>query len=128
MTASEVLHKAKALGFDLVEFTVDPVGAVTPEITREEADAIKAEADELNIGLETLASGLAWGASPTDPNPKTRNTAIRNSIRQLEIAAWLGCHTILYLPGMVSACFIPDFSPQSYDQVDIWAREYLQYI
>jgi L-ribulose-5-phosphate 3-epimerase len=123
LTASEVLKKAKALGYNLVEFTVDPVGAVTPEITREEAEAIKTEAGELSIGLETLASGLAWGASPTDPDPKIRETAIRNSKRQLEIASWLGCHTILYLPGMVSACFIPDFSPQPYDQVDIWARE-----
>lgn len=128
LTASEVLQRAKALGFDLVEFTVDPVGAVTPEITREEAEAIKAEAADLQIGLETLASGLAWGASPTDPDPKTRETAIKNSIRQLEIASWLGCHTILYLPGMVSACFIPDFSPQSYDQVDVWAHEAVKQI
>ncbi len=128
LTASETLQKAKALGYDLVEFTVDPVGAVTPEITREEVETIKTEAEELNIGLETLASGLAWGASPTDPDPKTRETAILNSKRQVEIASWFGCHTILYLPGMVSACFIPDFTPQPYDQVDVWAREALEQV
>ncbi len=123
LTAEEVLQRSAELGFDCFEFTVDPVGAITPDTTREEAEDIRVMADRLGIRLETLASGLAWGTSPTDPRKEVREEAVRNTIRQLELASWLGCHTILYLPGMVSACFIPDFTPQRYDRVAAWAAE-----
>ncbi|NQT58428.1 MAG: sugar phosphate isomerase/epimerase [Bacteroidetes bacterium] len=129
LSASEVLKKAKSLGYDLVEFTVDPLGAaVTPNTTKEEAAEIRKEAAQLGIGLETLASGLAWGASPTHPDSEVRKQAVQDAVRQVEIAAWLGCHTILYLPGMVSACFVDDFPPQSYDTVMVWAREALNQV
>jgi len=125
LTGVEVLDRAVELGYDAVEFTVDPVGAVTPETTQKEAEQLRKEADKRNIKLQTLAAGLAWGASPSSPDPKVRATAVENAKKQLRIASWLGCSSILYLPGMVSACFVPEFTPQPYDKVLQWARESL---
>ena len=54
-----------------------------------------------------------------------REQAAENTKKTLQVASWLGAKTILYLPGMVSAVFVPDFEPQRYDKVDGWARESL---
>jgi L-ribulose-5-phosphate 3-epimerase len=123
LSAVEALDKAKELGYDAVEFTVDPAGAITPETSQKEAEAIRQEADKRGLKLITLASGLAWGASPTSSEVEVRRQAHANAKTQIRLAAWLGCSTILYLPGMVSACFVPDFAPQPYDKVWQWARE-----
>ncbi len=128
LTGVEVLTKAVELGFDAVEFTVDGAGAITLETTQKEAEVLRKEADKKNIQLKTLAAGLAWGASPTSPDPAIRAKAVSNAKQQLQIASWLGCSTILYLPGMVSACFVPDFEPQPYDKVIEWAKESLRAI
>ncbi|MBK5261975.1 MAG: sugar phosphate isomerase/epimerase [Peptostreptococcaceae bacterium] len=125
LTGVEVLERAVELGYDAVEFTVDGAGAVTPNTTQIEAKALRKEADKRNITLKTLAAGLAWGDSPTSPDPAVRAKAVENSKKQLQIASWLGCSTILYLPGMVSACFVPGFAPQPYDKVQRWATESL---
>ncbi|MFA5468789.1 MAG: sugar phosphate isomerase/epimerase family protein [Sphaerochaetaceae bacterium] len=123
LSAIEALDKAQELGFDAVEFTVDPEGAVTLQTSQREAETIRQEAAKRGLKLITLASGLAWGTSPTSADPKVRSAANENSKTQIRLAAWLGCSTILYLPGMVSACFVPDFTPQPYDKVWQWARE-----
>jgi L-ribulose-5-phosphate 3-epimerase len=83
LSAIETLDKAKELGYDAVEFTVDPAGAITPQTTQKEAEAIKAEADKRGIKLITLASGLAWGASPTSADPKVRSEAQANAKTQI---------------------------------------------
>ena len=128
LTGVEVLDRAVELGFDAVEFTVDPAGAITPETTQKEAEQLRKEAEKRNIMLRTLAAGLAWGASPSSPDHKVRTQAVENAKKQLRIASWLGCTTILYLPGMVSACFVPEFTPQPYDKVLQWAKESLHAI
>lgn len=128
LTGIEVLDRVKKLGYDAFEFTVDPVGAVTPETTEKEAKELRKAAEKRGILLDTLAAGLAWSVSPTSADPSVRARAVQNAKKQLQIASWLGCSTILYLPGMVSACFVPDFDPQPYNLVDKWATESLQAI
>lgn len=125
ITGVEALDKATELGFDTLEFTVDGVGAITLDITEKEAVQLKKEAEIRGIGLPTLAAGLAWGVSPTHPDAAVREQATSNSKKQIEIAAWLGCKTILYIPGMVSACFVGNFPPQPYNLVENWAKESL---
>ncbi len=123
------LRRAKELGYDTFEFTVDgDQGLISLSASQAEVEKVRDEATKLGIGLPTVASGLAWGTSPTDPRPEVRAKAVENAKATLRIASWLGAETILYLPGMVSASFVPDFAPQRYDKVDTWARESLSAI
>lgn len=120
----EAFTYAKELGYEVFEPTVDGPGApLNLETTKQEAEAFRASADKVGIEIATVAAGLAWGCSPTDPDPDVRNKAVENTKKILEIASWLGAETILYLPGMVSAPFVPDFVPQRYDEVDKQAKE-----
>lgn len=121
-----VLKYAKDLGYDTFEPTVDGEGApLSAATSQKEAEFIREAADRIGIEIPTVASGLAWGCSPTHPDPAVRAQAVENTRTTLQIASWLGAETILYLPGMVSAVFVPDFPAQRYDLVDERARESL---
>lgn len=122
------MQYAKELGYDCFELTVEPQGVISLATTRQEAENVRQKAGAIGMKLLTLASGLAWGTSPTHPDPAVRERAVQNALKMLEMASWLGVETILYLPGMVSAVFIPDFVPQRYDLVDQWAKEAIKRI
>ncbi len=120
------MGRAKELGYDCFEVTVEQSGLISLDTTKEQAQRVRDEADRLGLSLETSASGLAWGESPTHPDPQVRGKAIQNYKKALEVSSWLGIKTMLYLPGMVSAVFVPDFAPQPYEKVYEWAREAVQ--
>jgi hexulose-6-phosphate isomerase len=119
------MKTARALGFDCFEFTVEPSGPVSLETTQAGAEKLREEAARIGLQLKTVAAGLSWGTPPTHPDPAVREQAVKNTLKIVEVAAWLGAETILHVPGMVSAVFIPEFAPQPYDQVYQWARESL---
>ena len=124
----EAMREARDIGFDCFEPTVEETGIVSLSTSEAQAEKLRMEADSIGIEVITLASGLAWSSPPTHPDPEVRDRAVRHSLKIVEIAAWLGAETILYLPGMVSAVFVPDFPPQPYDFVYNRAREALERI
>lgn len=119
----DAMQKSKAMGFDCFEPTIEARGPLSLQTSQAEVNQIRRDADRIGIELLTAASGLAWGTSPTSPDAKVRERAIANAERSIEICGWLGVRTLLYLPGMVSAVFVPDFRPQPYDEVDRFAKE-----
>ncbi len=128
LSPKEAFLYAKELGYDCFELTVEGAGPFSLDTTKKQADAIRKDAEEVGISLCTVASGLAWGSSPTHPDKSVRKQAAANSKKIIELAAAVGAETILYLPGMVSACFIPEFKPQPYDKVLGWAADSLKEI
>ncbi len=96
---------AKDAGFDGVELALDASGAVTMESTKEDILAIKKMAEEIGIELYSVASGLYWTYNYTSENEDNRNKAKEITKKQLEIASWLGCDTILVVPGAVNVAF-----------------------
>jgi L-ribulose-5-phosphate 3-epimerase len=122
----EAMRAAHELGFDCFELTVEAAGLISLATTYEQAERVRHAAQALGLRLSTVASGLAWSTSPTHPDQAVRDQAVRSYEKVLEITAWLGAETSLYIPGMVSASFVPEFAPQPYDQVDLWARESLR--
>ena len=127
MDPRKAMDLAANLGFDAFELTIDSRdGPLSFAMSRSEAEAIRRHAERIGISLSTLASGAAWSESPTHPDPAVRRQAQQNTRRLIEIASWLGVDTLLYLPGMVSAVFVPDFVPQRYDLVLDRSRESLE--
>ncbi|TVQ40137.1 MAG: sugar phosphate isomerase/epimerase [Spirochaetaceae bacterium] len=122
----EAMRIARDLGYDSFEPTVEAEGRLSPATDQRQAEEVRNTAEKLGLKLPTVACGLAWGCSPTDPDPRTREQACRTTESVLQIAFWLGAETILYLPGMVSAVFVPQFTPQPYDEVHQRAVEALK--
>ncbi len=98
---------AKRAGFDGVEVALSDKGELTLDTTDEELAAIKAAADNAGITLYSVASGIYWKHPFTANDRKTAETARTYGRKQIEIAAALGCDTVLIVPGVVSGAGEP---------------------
>jgi hexulose-6-phosphate isomerase len=106
---------AKAAGFDGVEVALDETGEVNLNSTEEDMRKIKALAESAGIELYSLATGLYWTYSLTSDDEKIRAKAKEILAKQLQTAAWLGCDTILVVPGAVGVDFIENCPVVPYD-------------
>ncbi|MBQ8637306.1 MAG: sugar phosphate isomerase/epimerase [Clostridia bacterium] len=105
--AEESLEKcfylAKDAGFEGVEVALDTIGEVNLNSTKEDMEKIKGYAKAAGIELYSVASGLYWEKNYTDNDENIRKEAIEITKKQLELASWLGCQSILVVPGAVTA-------------------------
>jgi hypothetical protein len=58
-----------------------------------------------------LASGISWGCSPTHPDAKVRRRSIQLQRNALQRAAWLGCRSMLFVPGAIIIPWDPSYPP-----------------
>lgn len=106
---------AKDAGFDGVEVALDENGPVSLASTKEEMLELKAYAESLGLELYSVASGLYWSYNYTSEVEANREKAKNITRKQLEIASWLGCDTILVVPGAVNVVFEPGSEIVEYD-------------
>ena len=106
---------AKDAGFDGVEVALADEGDITTQSTKEEIMQVKAWADEVGIELYSVASGLYWETNYTNNDAAKRAKAKEITKKHLEIASWLGCDTILVVPGGAGVDFIPNSDVVEYD-------------
>lgn len=114
-SAREYIELAKDAGYDGIEFGLDETGVVSLESTDDDIREIKRIAEGEGIETPSLASGLYWTYPITSSDKETREKAKSIVRRQLEIAAILGADTILVVPGLVGADFIPGGEVMEYD-------------
>jgi len=98
---------AKDAGFDGIELALDETGPVSMESTKDDIMKVKAMADEIGLELYSVASGLYWTYNYTSANEENVKRAKEITKKQLEVASWLGCDTILVVPGAVEVAFDP---------------------
>lgn len=106
---------AKEAGFDGVEVALDEKGLISLESTKEDAMKVKAMADEAGIELYSLASMLYWTYNYTSENEENRKKAKEITAKQLQVASWLGCDTILVVPGAVGVDWLPGSEVVDYE-------------
>lgn len=109
------LMLAKDAGFDGVELALDEQGPVNLNSTKEEMLEIKTFAESIGLELYSVASGLYWTYNYTSADEATREKAKAITRKQLEVASWLGCDTILVVPGAVKVAFDPASELVEYD-------------
>ena len=103
----ENLKLAKEAGFDGVELALDMEGEVSMQSTKEQILEIKKFGEDLGLEFYSLACGLYWTYNYTSANEENRNKAKEITRKQLEVASWLGCDTILVVPGAVEVALTP---------------------
>lgn len=112
----QALEEAKAMGFEGLELAFG-AGELTPDTAPVDCRRIREEADRLEMPLATLVSGYYWGCSLASPDASQRKSAIEFTRRYIEVANWLGIHTILVIPGAVDVPWDPSVPITSYQQV-----------
>lgn len=98
---------AKDAGFDGVELALDENGPVSMHSTKEDILKVKEMAEEAGLELYSVASGLYWTYNYTSANEENVKRAKEITKKQLQVASWLGCDTILVVPGAVEVAFDP---------------------
>jgi len=116
---ADVFKEAKRLGFEAVEPCLGN-NELNLRTTQRQCEAIREEADRVGIGLSSVASGLYWDTSLTDPKKAVREKARRITRKLIDVAKWLGQDAVLVVPGAVDVFFNPDAPVVPYDVV--WNR------
>ena len=96
---------AKNAGFEGVEVALDEVGEVSLASTERDLMRVKQAAADAGIELYSVACGLYWKYWLTADDPAERQKAKDIVKKELEVAAVLGCDTVLVVPGAVNADF-----------------------
>lgn len=104
----DALSRAKAAGFAGLELAIGEQGALTTAASQADCEAIRKQIDASGVTVQTLASGMSWGANPTSDDPAVRRKAIDLHAAALQRAAWLGCDAMLFVPGIVTSPIAPD--------------------
>ena len=111
----ETFKQAKKAGYDGVELSLEATGEITMDSTKEDILKIKASAEKHGIELYSVATSLHWNYLLTSANKEISDKAKEVIKKQLDIANWLGCDTILVVPGAVGVDFIPNCEIVDYD-------------
>ena len=98
---------AKAAGFDGVELALTEDGDVNLHSTVEDMQKVKALAVKCGIELYSLTSLLCWDYPLTSNDSAVRDKAKSVVKKQIELAHYLGCDTVLVVPGYVGVDFVP---------------------
>lgn len=92
---------AKECGYDGVEVALGETGAIRYDSTREEIEAVRRLGESYGLEFYGLVCYDCWKYSLASSIPENRRRAEEMIAKQLEVASWLGCDTILVLPGLL---------------------------
>lgn len=110
------LKIAKEAGFNGIELTLDEEGEISFKSSQEDLLKIKHLAEQFDIQIPSIASGLYWKYSFTSNDYFNRQKAEDIIIKQLEVASIFEADTILVVPGIVGADFIPNCEIIEYEE------------
>lgn len=99
----DALKTAKAEGFQGLELCIGLEGVLTTQTSEADCAAIRKMIDRSGVIVETLAAGITWAVNPTSDDAATRRRSIELHQAALQRAAWLGCKTMLFVPGVVKS-------------------------
>ena len=122
-TAQEAIARAAKAGFQAIELCVGTSGPLTPETSQADCIAYREAAEKAGLRLESIASGMSWSVCPTSLNQEVRRKSIDLHKAALQRVAWLGCKSMLFVPGAVCIPWDPSFKPVPYNQAWDWAME-----
>lgn len=103
---AQALEEASGMGLGGIELTFG-AGEFAPGITEAQCRAIRAKAAQLNMRIETLATGYYWDHSLSSADAAERREAIAFTKEYLRVAAWVGAKVILVVPGAVAVPWNP---------------------
>lgn len=108
---------AKEHGFEAVEVCISEDGVLGLGTSESDCEEVLALTDKAGVKIASVASGLYWGYNLSSSAASDRQRAQESLAKMLQITAWLGCKTLLTIPGAVDVFFLPDRPVQGYDEV-----------
>lgn len=102
------LSQTKKNGFDALELSVSSEGVINTNTSKAECETIRQKIDDSGIFVDSIATGMSWGVSPTSNDKSIREKSIRLHQDALKVASFLDCKALLFVPGVVKSPISPD--------------------
>jgi hexulose-6-phosphate isomerase len=97
------LSQTKSNGFDALELSVSNEGVINTNTSKTECVTIRQQIDDSGVFVDSIATGMSWGISPTSDDEVVRKNSIRLHQEALKVASYLECKALLFVPGVVKS-------------------------
>ena len=102
------LTQTKSSGFDALELSVSSEGVINTNTSKTECSTIRKKIDDSGIFVDSIATGMSWGDSPTSDDESIRKHSIRLHQDAIKVASHLDCKALLFVPGVVKSPISPE--------------------
>lgn len=122
----EFMRIAQENRFPAVEVAIGETsegGSIGLDTSENRCKELLTMAEDIGVSIASVASGLYWSRSLGDATEGGRAHARNDLDKMLQITGWLGCKTLLTIPGSVDVFFLPDRPRLPYDHVWKYASE-----
>ena len=102
------LSQTKMNGFDALELSVSSEGVINTNSSKAECQTIRKKIDDSGIFVDSIATGMSWGVSPTSDDESIRKKSISLHQDALKVSSYLGCNALLFVPGVVKSPISPE--------------------
>ncbi len=97
------LLQTKSNGFDALELSVSSEGVINTNTSKAECKAIRNRINNSGIFVDSIATGMSWGVSPTSDDESIRKKSISLHQDALKVSSYLDCKALLFVPGVVKS-------------------------
>ena len=97
------LSQTKKNGFDALELSVSSEGVINTKTSKAECEIIRKKIEDSGVFVDSIATGMSWGVSPTSNDKSIREKSISLHQDALKVANYLDCKALLFVPGVVKS-------------------------
>ena len=102
------LSQTKNNGFDALELSVSSEGVINTNTSKAECELIRKKIENSGVFVDSIATGMSWGVSPTSNDKSIREKSISLHQDALKVANYLDCKALLFVPGVVKSPISPE--------------------
>ena len=102
------LSQSKMHGFDALELSVSSEGVISTNSSKAECEMMRKRIDDSGVFVDSIATGMSWGVSPTSDDESIRKKSISLHQDALKVASYLDCKALLFVPGVVKSPISPE--------------------
>ena len=102
------LIQTQSNGFDALELSVSNEGVINTNLSKSECGAIRQKINDSGVFVDSIATGMSWGISPTSDDVEVRKNSIKLHQDAIRVASYLDCKALLFVPGVVKSPISPE--------------------
>ena len=102
------LIQTQSNGFDALELSVSNEGVINTNLSESDCSATRQKIDDSGLFVDSMATGMSWGISPTSDDADVRQNSIKLHQDAIRVASHLDCKALLFVPGVVKSPISPE--------------------
>ena len=102
------LIQTQSNGFDALELSVSNEGVINTNLSESKCSEIRQKINDSGIFVDSIATGMSWGISPTSDDAEVRKNSIKLHQDAIRVASHLDCKALLFVPGVVKSPISPE--------------------